>query len=472
MKSSVYTFLLFAFFFTDKLFTQSPIIGHWEGSIDVMNQHIGMMIDFSQSGDSVTAAIDIPMQGATGLKLQKIRFEAPQIHFELPAGPTIAIFDGTHHGDSIAGAFTQAGFQGSFVLKRAVRKEAEKEVDADAPYKKEEVVFTNDTIKLAGTLTLPQSKGPHPAVSMITGSGPQNRDEELFGFKPFKVIADHFTRNGIAVLRYDDRGVGGSTGNTMQSTTVDFAADALAAVRYLQTRSEINHKQIGLCGHSEGGIVAPLAASQSKDVAFIILIAGTGVNGENILKMQTELIMRADSATEDEIAKALAMNSMIYSSLRTDRPLDSVKSELRKRILEDYEKLPDEQRKFITDKDQYVHTVVEAQALSFTTPWFKHFLIHDPAPALEKARCPVLALFGQYDLQVPAETNKKAIQAALLKAKNRDVTMKIFPNANHLFLYTRTGSLKEYATMKKEFVPGFLETMSKWILEQVTIVKD
>jgi len=447
---------------------QQPLSGNWEGSIQIMGQRLAIIVHFENDS---TATIDIPQQNAAGLRLTNVRYQHPNMRFELPAGPGLATFEGVLKDEEITGEFKQAGVAGTFRLTRGEPSKEEKIAEPPPPYGQEEVVFSDDTVKLAGTLTLPPEEGRHPAVIMITGSGAQNRDEELFGFKPFKIIADYFTRNGIAVLRYDDRGVGGSSGNTSQSTTRDFASDALAALRYLQTRPDINPRQIGLCGHSEGGIVAPLAASRSKDVAFIILISGPALDGERILLAQAELIMRADSASEKEIKDALALNKRIYDVVREGKNPDEFRAELEQTIRNEINDMKPERRQAIKDPDAYVNARVEAMVKQVETPWFRYFLTYDPAQALERAHCPVLALFGERDLQVPAEMDKTAMEKALRKGENKDFTLKILPKANHLFLTAVTGSPSEYASMKKEFVPGFLETMTSWILKHVTIVK-
>jgi dienelactone hydrolase len=448
-----------------------PIVGVWSGAIDAMGKLLGISITFRTKGGDLKATIDIPEQNATGITLNNVKFDSSKLHCELPAGRGVAIFDGTMLGDSIKGMFTQAGITGSFYLARGGLTKKAEEVEEIVPYKKEEVIFYDDSIKFAGTLTLPPTKGPHPAVVMITGSGPQNRDEELFGFKPFKIIADHFTRNGITVLRYDDRGVGGSGGNTLQSTTADFAKDALAAIHFLQSRSDINPKQIGLCGHSEGGIVAPLAASQSTDVVFIICIAGTGVDGRTLLLAQEEAIMHADSASEEKIQKALKSSKLIYELMVSGKDLDEVRKEFRASVVDQLNSMTEVQRKAITNQEEFIKIGVEARIASLQSPWFKFFLTYDPALALKKVKCPVLALFGELDTQVPAELNKKAMESPLKKAGNKDYTFKVIPRADHLFLLAKTGSPSEYASLKKEFVSGFLDTISDWILKRVTILK-
>jgi pimeloyl-ACP methyl ester carboxylesterase len=448
-----------------------PVIGVWVGAIDIVGKSIGISMTFKIKKAELKASVDIPEQSAFALSLNNVRFDSSKIYCELPAGPRVAVFEGSLKGDSVRGVFEQAGMTGTFHLVRGIAKKEVEQPEEIVPYKKEEVVFHNDTIKFAGTLTIPSTSGPHPAVVMITGSGPQNRDEELFGMKPFKIIADHFTRNGIAVLRYDDRGVGGSSGSTSQSTTADLAKDALAAIHFLQSRNDVNPKQIGLCGHSEGGIVGPLAASESRDVAFVICIAGTGVDGRKTLLAQWEAIMRADSATEDAIQKALKVNELAFDLVLSQKDSVEVRKALRASLVDQMNAMTIDQRKAITNEEEFIRIQMEALITSFQSPWFRYFLTYDPSVALEKVKCPLLALFGGLDLQVLAEVNRKAMESALKKGGNKDYTFRVFPKANHLFLNAITGSPSEYSRLKKEFLPGFLETMSDWIVKRVTIPK-
>jgi hypothetical protein len=446
-----------------------PIIGVWDGAIDIVGKSIGISMTFKVKKAELKASVDIPEQSAFALPLNSVRFDSSKIYCELPAGARVAVFEGFLKGDSVRGIFKQGGMTGTFHLVRGTAKKEVVQSEEIVPYKKEEVVFHNDTLKLAGTLTIPSTPGPHPAVVMITGSGPQNRDEELFGMKPFKIIADHFARNGIAVLRYDDRGVGGSTGSTSQSTTAELAEDVLAAIHFLQSRNDINPKQIGLCGHSEGGIVGPLAASKSRDVTFVICIAGTGVDGRKTILAQQEAIMRADSASEDAIQKALKVSELAFDLALSRKDSVEGRKALRVALVDQMNAMTTEQRKAITNEEEFIKIQMESQIAAFQSPWFKYFLTYGPSLALEKVKCPLLALFGGLDLQVLAELNKNAMESALKKGGNKDYTFRIFPKANHLFLNAITGSPSEYSRLKKEFVPGFLETMSDWIAKRVTI---
>jgi hypothetical protein len=451
-------------------FSQSAIDTAWFGNIDISGAKIGIIVHFKTGNNITSGTIDIPDQNSKGLELKKVLFDNPKVHFEIESSLGQAIFEGLYYADSISGLFSQSNIKGTFSLLKG-----EPEVNAtveNLPYNAEEVTFTNDGITFAGTMTYPKTEGKHPAVVMITGSGPQNRDESLLGFKIFKVIADHLTKNGIAVLRYDDRGVGETKGKTVnESTTEDFAGDVLAAAQYLKTRDNINPLQIGLMGHSEGGIVAPLAASKSSDIAFIVLMAGTAVKGIDILKEQTKLIMKADNSTEREIKGYQKMLDAVYDAIKSNTPLEVVRVQIRNDIIENFDEIPEKQRKDIIDKEKYADEVAEQTIAEFNTTWMKFFLPYDPALALTKVKCPALALFGEKDLQVPPKQSEKPMIDALEKSGNKDYKVVIFPNANHLFQSANTGSPSEYGSLPKEFAPGFLETVSGWILERVTVVK-
>ena len=258
------------------------IAGPWEGAIQVGATSLRMRVVFTETPAELGAVIDIPQQGASGLPLAAVARTGSNIHFELPTPAARAVFDGRIAGNAISGTFAQGQVSGTFELTRLAPVDNAQR----PPYVEHEVAVTNGPVRLAGTLTVPQGAAPFPLVVMITGSGPQNRDEDILGFKIFQVIADRLARQGIAVYRYDDRGVGGSTGNLASATTPDFAGDALAALAALKSRSEVDAKRIGMLGHSEGATVAAIAASRSADVSFVVLLAPPGARGEDMLRQQ------------------------------------------------------------------------------------------------------------------------------------------------------------------------------------------
>ncbi|MEI6816045.1 MAG: alpha/beta hydrolase [Bacteroidota bacterium] len=437
--------------------------GAYEGHIVFSLGELGIVVNFKKTHDSLTATIDIPMQGAKGKPLSNVKFNDPNIYFELPAGPGLAKFDGKIKQDSIVGAFTQAAVVGTFNLVKLKPEDTITPSKPKLPFKEESVKFTNGENTFGGTLTIPDKPGKHPAVIMITGSGAQNRDEEILGFKPFKIIAEHMGRCEIAVLRYDDRGVGESKGKTVnESTTLDFATDVEQAIKYLKTRPDIDTTKIGLMGHSEGGIIAPIVASRNKDVAFIVLMAGSGVKGEDVMNEQKRLIMKKAGSSDEEITKSLKLSEQVFTAIRKNKGMDAVKKELKKQVLEMAAKDTAKKKK-TPEEEAQLDQMLDAQLKAYQSVWMKCFIDLDPRPYLEKTTCPALVLFGELDVQVPPKQNEKPIADALKKAGNKDVRISVFPKTNHLFQEAKTGNIDEYAMLNKEFVPGFLVMVSEWI---------
>ena len=452
-------------------FAQSPD-GPWVGSLSVIGSEINIMVTFTTKGDSVSATIDIPQQMALGLNLTNVSWKPPKTHFELPAGPGLAVFDGTIAGDSVNGVFTQAGFQGTFRLERGkdVRKTAEVHPPAEPPpYAEEEITYRSDTVTIAGTLTLPRGRGPFPAAILITGSGAHNRDEELFNFKPFQVIADFLTRRGIAVLRCDDRGIGGSTGSKMSCTTADHARDVLAGVLFLQGRAEIDSRQIGLIGHSEGGLIAPIAAARSSDIAFIVLLAGPAVTGDRLILFQMESGMRGGGAGEEQIRKTIQREERVFACVRADTGWEALAQTFRADAAEGIASMTPERKRAIPDSAAVVQASVDARLAAAKNRWFRYFIDCDPAKYLEAVRCPVLAVLGELDQQVPLSLNRDPMEAALKKGLTRDWKIEVIPKANHLFIPARTGAPTEYAGLQKTFAPGFLDLIGGWITRRVAV---
>jgi uncharacterized protein len=321
------------------------------------------------------------------------------------------------------------------------------------PYDAQDVAYeTSAGIKLAGTLTLPRGPGPFPAAIMITGSGPQDRDEALMGHKPFLVIADYLTRRGIAVLRLDDRGVGGSTGNSMRETLDDMAGDVVIGVGFLKGRKEIDARHIGVIGHSEGGIVGPAAAVRSPDIAFVIMLAGTGVVGTEVLKLQGEAVIRASGGSDQKVAEEHAVQDMIFRVLQSEQD-DNAAIE---KMMAEWKA----ERKSSDASDD----VMRAQFKAVTSPELRSFLFYDPSDALRKLKVPVLALNGSRDVQVPPQQNLPAIAAALAAAGNSDYTVSELPGLNHLFQKCNKCAVQEYGELEETFSPTALEIMGDWLV--------
>jgi len=464
LLSSLYFIIIL---FSTTSFAQHDITGYWNGRLKMLTTNLNFQLEVKKTNDSLTAFLSIPVQRIKDYQLSVFHFKNPKVNFEIPGPSGIAKFTGKLKADSISGTLIQAGIKGTFHLGRTLKQSnvTKEPINTEPlPYLQEEVKFKDREILLAGTLTRPEEDKKYPAVILLAGSGPQNRDEEVFGFKVFQKIADYLTKKGIVVLRYDKRGTGGSTGNYGQATTEDFTNDAVAAVDFIKKQPFIDVKKIGLLGHSEGGVEAPMAATISNDVAFIILMSGTGVNGGDIILEQQRMNLKIAGAAANVINENNALQGKINDAVRNGNDFQEVRKELTAFEEKDFWNLSPEIRASITDKDAFIASKVNAQVKAFNNPWFKYFVKYDPAPALKNVKVPVLLLFGELDAQVSVQQNKPRIEEALQRGGNKNYKSIVFPKANHLYQKAKTGSPNEYADLPKEFVPGFLETISSWIL--------
>lgn len=448
---------------------QEKIIGIWQGALKVPGGELKIVFKISKTeGGSLKATMDSPDQGAFDIPTSKVSFDNDSLQIE--ASSIGGLYCGKVNQDvlTINGQWQQSGMTFPLVLEKveeAPTLNRPQKPQKPYPYIEEEVSYHNQSagITLAGTLTLPDSVDKFPAVILITGSGAQDRNETIFAHRPFLVLADYLTRRGIAVLRVDDRGMGGSTGDFSKSTTKDFASDVLAGIAYLKTHQEIDSKKIGLIGHSEGGMIAPMVAAQSKDVAFIVLMAGTGLTGEEILYMQAALIAKADGASDSAIALDRSKQEKIFTVLKQEINDSIAVGKLRKIITDELNQMSEQEKQAPGPPENYIN----AQIKQVTSPWFRFFLTYDPKPALMKVTCPVLAINGELDLQVPPKENLAAIEAALKAGGNSQVTTKILPKLNHLFQTAETGSPAEYVKIEETFSPVALKVIGDWIGERI-----
>jgi pimeloyl-ACP methyl ester carboxylesterase len=442
--------------------TANSIAGRWEGAIDITGAaNLPVAVTFTNAAAGLSASIDI--QGAKGLPLRAVSLKGQAVHFELPTPIGVATFEGLFDGTTISGSFVQGSARGSFNLAREGAPKAAP-AKRDMPYKEEEVTFKNGAVILAGTLSIPEGKGPFTAFVMVTGSGLQNRDEELFGFKPFALITDYLVRQGIATLRYDDRGAGGSTGNIAMATTADFADDALAGVALLASRPEIDHAHIGIFGHSEGADVSAIAAANAPDrVAFIIMMAGASIAGDVALRYQAEDAARALGGTDEQVANVLKAHRQFTDAVRANATSADLSDALRTLMKAQLEARSAAAKAAIGDVDAFIAKSLPAALAQSQSPWLRYFVGFDPADFLTKVKCPVFAMFGAKDTQVPPSLNRQPLEAALAKAGNTRLTVKVYPEANHLFIKATTGQATEYPTLEKVFVPGVLEDLASWV---------
>ena len=434
----------------------SDIDGSWMGLLDLGTLKLHVVFNIQTGPSGLSATLDSPDQGASGIPTTSITRDGASLKIEIKK--INGTFEGKIAADlsSIDGTFTQFGSAHPLILKPVKDKEkAELEPKRPQnpvkpyPYRDEDVTYENkvQNVTLAATLTIPQGKGPFPAVVLITGSGPQDRDESLLGHKPFLVLSDYLTRHGIAVLRADDRGTAKSTGDFSTATTADFATDTEAGIIYLKTRPEINPHKLGLIGHSEGGVIAPMIAARNRDVAFIVMMAGTGVPGDQVLVAQSEAIQIAAGMNPDEAAKKAAKEKELLTLVETEKDETVLEKEMKEKMAGD---VPEE--------------MMDVQIKQVTSPWFRYFLTYDPALALEKIKCPVLAINGSLDKQVLPDQNLPAIRKAL--ANNPHAEIDELPGLNHLFQTAKTGSPSEYAQIEETMSPVALDKMATWILKQ------
>lgn len=413
------------------------ISGAWHGKLSLPTGSLTIVFHISQTEQDVyVTTLDSPDQGANGIKTQTTSFNDSTLIIQIPV--IHASYKGKLNSDNtINGTFTQ-GMPLPLNLKKgeASRPKRPQEPQPPFPYRSEEVTVRNerDGINLAGTLTLPEKGTKFPAVVMVTGSGAQNRDEEIMGHKPFFVIADYLTRNGIAVLRCDDRGTAASQGTHATATNEDFATDTEAMVNYLRSRKEINAKKIGIIGHSAGGIIAFIVAQKDPSIAFVVSLAGAGVRGDSLMLKQVELISKSQGMPD---AVWQGMKPSIRNRYAILQQTDKTPEELQKELYADVTKtMSPEQLKDLNTIQQ-----LSAQISSMTSPWYLHFMRYDPAQDLKKLKCPVLALNGEKDIQVDAAMNLTAIQERVTGNGNKNVTVKAYPNLNHLFQTCEKGTL-------------------------------
>ncbi|RMG53550.1 MAG: alpha/beta fold hydrolase [Acidobacteria bacterium] len=440
--------------------------GLWQGTLDVGGTTLRLVLNISTAPDGrLIGHLDSLDQGAMNLPIDRITFDGKRVRLEMKG--LNAAYEGrlSEDGSDISGQWTQGGISLPLTFRRtdeAPTLRRPQEPKKPYPYSEEEVIYENRRagVKLAGTLTLPRSPGPFPAVLLITGSGPQDRNETVAGHRPFLVLADYLTRRGIAVLRVDDRGVGGSTGSVTDATSQDFAEDVLAGVAYLKRRPEIDPEQIGLIGHSEGGLIAPLAAIRSSDIAFIILMSAPGLPGEDILLLQAAAIAKASGASDDVIAINRAIQKRIFDMVKRSEADRLTEERLREDVMAFIAQLPEEQkniaRRFTATLNRQIKMVL--------TPWFRFFLTYDPRPTLKKVTCPVLVISGERDLQVPPRENLPAIVEALEGGGNSDYQVVKLPGLNHLLQRCQTGLPAEYAKIEETINPVVLEIIADWIL--------
>jgi uncharacterized protein len=433
-------------------FAQAQPKGEYFGEIKIMGQTVPFQVQFKKSASGeLSGLLDVPAQGAYGLKLSALEQNESLLNFEVDTVQTHMIFEGKYMAkkDSIYGKYMQSGYSGTFYLA-AAKKELNSWVD-------KEVTFRNDKIKLAGLLSLPDTVKKHPAVIFISGSGQQDRDENILGFKIFKKLSEPFIKNGYAVLRYDDRATGKSDKTDITKlTTEDNAQDALAAYNFMKQHPNIDSEKIGMLGHSEGAVIANMLALES-DLAFVIMMGGPAVEGKELLIEQGVSVSKAEGRDSAYLASIRKYNNKIFDEALSQNP-DT--TEIYKLLDESFE-LND----LGMDAAQ-LELYKKQQVQSLMLPWIQFFLRYNPGDDLKTVKCPVLAVYGGKDTQVPAEMNMKRIEEIIRQYDKDNIQTLLLPEANHLFQDAETGSPSEYKDLPPEFTNGFTEAVIKWLKSQ------
>lgn len=432
--------------------------GFYSGALDTGAVKLRLVFRLKPTGAVMGGTLDSIDQGANGIPISGGGWKDGRLSIEVKSIGGSWLGEVSADGKTLSGTWSQG--PGTIVLNLTRTESAPilrrpQTPKPPFPYKTIDVMVPNpkaEGVVLAGTLAVPPGDGPFPAVVFITGSGAQNRDEELFVHKPFAVLADALARKGIASLRCDDRGVGKSTGKFDRATSADFATDAAAQLGFLRGRAEIDAKRLGLIGHSEGGLIAPMVAADDPGLAFLVLLAGPGVSGAELLKLQRRLILKASGLSGTAAENAAKATDRLVEISMAAPDSESARKSVREAIRKTQPLAP--------------ATDVEAGAAALSSPWMRYFLAYDPVPTLKRVACPVLAINGGKDLQVDPEQNLTVIEKALRDAGNQQVTARLLPGLNHLFQHAKTGAVSEYGTIEETFAPEAIQLICDWIGER------
>lgn len=457
MKKNVFLWVLILAFF-DLHAQENGLAGSWGGSLEVMGQKLPLLFHFEKNGDEWEGTADSPTQGAKGLLLKNILYNGLMVSLEFEQLP--ASYEGVMVGDTLKGNFTQSGSLFPLNLTRSSESEAvgmERPQEPKPPFEYEEIEtsFGQET-KLMGTLTRPKGKGPFPAVVLVSGSGPQNRNGEIFGHQPFWVIADFLSNNNLVVLRYDERGVGESEGDFAQTTSQVFKDDASEAVIHLKSFPFVDQNRVGVIGHSEGGMIGWMLASQLNNLDFLVALAAPVIPIDQLMEQQTEAVLKTGGASQQVIDERLDLNKKIYQVVKDTENLSDLEGNLEVVIRKHLASLGVDEQSLEAET-----AAVMESFLPTLTPWMFEFMKFSSEPYIEQIEVPVFAAFGGKDIQVDAAANAEA----LLKMTSRKEQFRIvtYPNLNHLFQTSETGGLAEYGTNSETFNEQVLKDVVQWI---------
>jgi alpha/beta superfamily hydrolase len=464
--------------------------GYWNGVLRRPNANpLRICFKITQNKDGIKTVMDMPDQGLKHFPMSATTFDS--ITVKIVSNEAKISYEGTfleaskkdqNQNDSLLGFFNEGGKHYPINIGKGIPDTLIRPQEPKPPYSYhiEDVMFENkkDKISLAGTLTMPKKTGVFPVVILISGSGPHNRNEEMYGHKPFLVIADNLAKNGIGCLRFDDRGTGQSGGNYQTASAEDFKEDVESALNYLQMRPTVDKNSIGLIGHNEGAIIAQLtAASRTKEIKFMVLLNGAGIPCDKLQLMQNELIGKASGLDEKTLKKNYTLNRGAYDIVMKNNAPEKLKTKLTAYMMQ---ALADTSKKVVTLADGKIDSTVvkkmkadsvqlalevEKRVNELSSPWMQHYLKYEPSKTLEKIKCKVLVYNGEKDLQVPGKPNIEAIVAALQKGGNTSYDTKLFPSTNHLLQSCKTGAPHEYERIEQTIAPQMLTEMTKWLVE-------
>ncbi|WP_194976668.1 alpha/beta hydrolase family protein [Aquiflexum lacus] len=462
MKTLILSFLIFINFSTGTI--AQELQGSWKGTLEVMGQKLPLIFHFDLDGEEWKGTMDSPNQGAKGIPLSKVLYNGLMLNFELAVGGIS--YEGLFVDENIKGTFKQSGMSFPLDLTKDINennqnKQVNRPQHPKPPFEYLEIpiAFKNEKggIQLNGLITKPHGEGPFPAVVLVTGSGPQDRNSEIFGHQPFLVIADYLTNQGIVVLRYDERGVGESEGQFSSATSLDFKDDALFALEYLRSQSFVDNQKVGVIGHSEGGLIAWLIGAERSKVDFLVALAPPVVPIPDLMLKQTEDISRSSGSPQELVSQQVSINRKFYNLITTSKSSDEALSgipDLVDEIMSGYG----------LEKE-----ILEQQANSLSStfeksinPWFYNFIKTNPEEYISKINVPTFAGFGGKDLQVNASQNGNRL-VELFQLRSDLLELKVYPELNHLFQKANTGAVSEYEKIEETFNLEVLQDIAFFI---------
>ena len=441
------------------------IAGDWLGTLAAGPVELRLALHVEAAADGGWSVVFDSIDQGTKVPVEELTFEGGEVRLSLPVIQGLYVGTMNEDGSAIEGEWSQAGTVLPLVFERQAAPfelARPQEPRPPFPYVSRDVAFENEAagLTLAGSYVVPAGEGPFPAVLFVSGSGPQDRDEQIMGHRPFLVIADHLARHGVASLRFDDRGFGASEGDHMGSTIADFATDVEAGLAFLRSQPEVDGGAVGILGHSEGGLTGPMVAAERDDVAFLVVLAPPAVPLIELLARQTADILRLSGLDEDLVARAVRQQVSDLELVRDESLTDEeLRDELRARAASLREAFSEEELAILG----VVESTMEQSLAVSSSPWFRSLTRVDPAAYWRHVDVPVLALFGDLDIQVAAEENAAALERALAAGSNDAAEIRILPGLNHLLQHAETGSVEEYGALAETIAPEVLETLASWI---------